>query len=174
MLPHHLLANYRHRFVGRKIVAVIIEHEQIQRWNQPVGGIARSYINLTILQRRSEQTQVHDAGRRGKVQAIGGSQPGIPIRPLHELVAESCSPLRTESRSLRQGLEVQTARVFPTNFHRESIVKTKRRTEGETEARFVFTLDPLIYLYPIASNCLFEDGGQCSARVFGVDVNTPR
>src|ERR1700683_1194467 len=96
-----LLADHSDRLVGRKIVAVIFENEEIQRRNQAVGSIARSYINLAIFQCGREQAQIHNAGWGGKVQTIGRGQSSIAIGTLHELVAESRSPLRSETSRLR-------------------------------------------------------------------------
>jgi len=38
------LPNYRDRFIRREIVAVIFENEQIERWDQPVRGVAGGNI----------------------------------------------------------------------------------------------------------------------------------
>src|SRR5271167_4333614 len=38
MLPQGLLAHDWHRFIRRKIMAIVFQHKQIQRRNQPVGG----------------------------------------------------------------------------------------------------------------------------------------
>src|SRR5438270_3563524 len=48
MLLYGLLAYHRHRLVGWKIMAVVFEHEQVERRNQPIGGIARGEIDLPI------------------------------------------------------------------------------------------------------------------------------
>ena len=61
MLSQRLLSNYRHRFVRREVMFIVLENEQIQRGNEPVRRVPRSHVDLMILQRPSEQTQIHDA-----------------------------------------------------------------------------------------------------------------
>ena len=128
---------------------VVFEHEQIQSRNQPVGGVARGQVDLMIFQRPRQQAQIHDARLFREVQPIGCSQTSISIGPLHELVAESGAPLRSERGRLRQSLDVQAARILAANLHRKSIVEAEGWPESQTEAAFVFTLDPLINV------CLF-------------------
>src|ERR1700734_2953496 len=101
MLLQRLLADHGDRFVGREIVAVIFESEQIERWKQAVRGVARSNIDLMIFQCRAEQAQIHGPGGGGEAEAVSGSQSGITVRTLHKFVAKSGAPLRSESGGLR-------------------------------------------------------------------------
>jgi len=39
------------------------------------------------------------------------------------------------------------------------------------EVRFIFAFDALIHSFPIARNLLFQDGGERSAGVFGIDID---
>ncbi len=70
MLLQRLLADHRHRFVRREIVTVIREHEETECRDKAVGRIASRKINLSISQRARQQSQVHNARRFGKMQAV--------------------------------------------------------------------------------------------------------
>src|ERR1700676_1197644 len=102
MLPDGLFPNHSDRLVRRKIMTVIFQRKQIKRRNQTIGGVAGSDINLMIVQRRSEQAQIHGARRGCKAQAVKGGQTGISVGTLHELIAKTSSPLRSKSRGLRK------------------------------------------------------------------------
>ena len=56
MLPERLLANHWHRLIGRKIVAVVVEDEQVEGRNQTIRRITGGDIDLMIFQRRGEQS----------------------------------------------------------------------------------------------------------------------
>src|SRR5712671_5708412 len=146
MLPYRLLANHRDCFIGRKIMTVICEHKQIQRWNQPIGSIPSSHIDLMILQCGGKQTQIHDPRRRGEAQAISRGQPGISVGTLHELVAKSSTPLRSERSRLGESFEIQATRIGPANFQCKRVVEAEWRTERKVKTLFVFAFDPLVDL----------------------------
>src|ERR1700683_5065523 len=105
------------------------------------------------------------------MQSIGRSQSRIAIGALHELVAKSRSPLRSERGRLRQGLDAQSTRIVSTNLHGKGIVETKRRAERQAEPRFILALHAPVNFNLLAANFLFEDGGQRGPRVFGININ---
>ena len=70
-------------------------------------ALPAAMIDLMIFQRRRKQSEIHHARRLGKMQAIGGSQAGVAIGTLHELVTESGSPVRSVRR--RPAIEFSNA-----------------------------------------------------------------
>ena len=122
-----------HGFVGREIMAVVFEHEQIERRDQAVGRVAGGQIDLFILERAGEQAQVHDAGRLGETQAVGRGQSFVAVGALHEFVAESGAPLRSVGGGLRDGFQMQAAGVFAANFDGECVVEAERLADVEIE-----------------------------------------
>src|SRR5579862_2290324 len=115
MLLQRLLADHGDGFVRRKIVAVILQREQIERRNQAISGVTRSNVDLMIFECRSQQTQIHYAWWSGKVQAVSRSQSRISIGTLHEFIAKTGMPLGSERGRLRQSFDMQAARVCTTN-----------------------------------------------------------
>src|SRR5207237_4604622 len=126
MLPQRFLPKDGHGFVWRKVVAVILQHRQIQSRNKPVRRVPCREINLLVFQGASEQAEVHDARRSGKAQAIGCGQAFVTVWALHELITETGVPLRRVGGSLRDGLQAEAAGILATNFNRESIVESER------------------------------------------------
>src|SRR5579871_183929 len=174
MLPHHLLPHHRDRLVRRKIMPVVLQHEQIQRRNQSIGRVSRGDVNHVLLESAGQQSQIHHAWSRGKMQSVRGRQSAIPVRPFHELVAKSGAPLRGISRGLRQRLNIQAARLFPTNLHRKRVVESQRRTERQRKPPFVFVLHPLIDRALVSDGFLFQDGRYSRSRVFGIHIDSSR
>src|SRR3954451_12721408 len=101
MLLRRLLADDWYGLVRREVVLVIREHKQVHRGDQAVCGIASRKINLMVLQRSREKAQIHDSWLLCKMQAVGRDHPLISVGTFHEFVAEACSPLRRDFRSLR-------------------------------------------------------------------------
>ena len=95
-----LVAYHGDSLIGREIVPVILEDEQVQSY-QTVGRVAGGEINLVIAESAREQAQVHDARGFEAKRAVGSSQPTVSVGSLHELVAESSAPLRSERGRLR-------------------------------------------------------------------------
>ena len=65
------LANDGHGLVGRKIMFVVVQHEQVQRRNEAVGGVSCNQIYLLISQGPWEKTEIHHSWWLCEPQAVG-------------------------------------------------------------------------------------------------------
>src|ERR1700736_4009113 len=108
------------------------------------------------------------------MQAIHSRQASVSIRPFHELISKSRTPLRSIRCRLRKGFYVKAASVFSADLHGKGIVKAESRTERHAETLFIFALHPLIDLAGFAFRLLLEDCGQCSTRVFRIHIDSSR
>ena len=166
-----MLADDGNRLVGREVVAVVFEHRQVQSRDQAVGGVAGDQVNLAGLQGAGEQAEVHDSWRGGEVQTVGCGQAAVTVGALHELVAESGTPVGGVGGGLGDGSQVEAARVFAPDFDGEGVVETEGAADCQLEARRIFSLDAGVDVFFAAGRILFEDGGQGGAGVFRVDVD---
>ena len=101
-----MLANDRDGFVGREVVFVVFEDEQVERGDEAVGGVAGDQVYLLFFEGAGQQAQIHDARRVGEVQAVGGDQALVAVGTLHEFVAESGAPVGRVGGGLRDRLQV--------------------------------------------------------------------
>src|SRR5580692_3912718 len=171
MLLQHLVAHDSYRFVGRKIMMVVLQHHEVERRNQSIGIVAGNQINLPVFERTSNQSQIHDARRRREAQAVTGDQTLVSIGTLHEFVSKTGAPLRSKRSRLRQRLQLQPSSILAADHHRKSVVKSKRWSHAEAEL-FIALLYAPINLLLIAAWLLFENRRQRRARVFRVDVDS--
>ena len=79
--------------VGRKVVAVVFEDDQMQRVDDAVGGIARDDVDFVVLQRAVDQAEVHDAGLLGEMQAVTLAPALEAVGALEKFEADADSPL---------------------------------------------------------------------------------
>src|SRR5579859_4255462 len=79
MFAQSLLANHGDGFVRRKIMTIVFEDDKIKSADQAVGCVSSREINLMIAQGARQQAQIHDAGRRGKMQTVGRSHALVSV-----------------------------------------------------------------------------------------------
>ena len=89
MAPQGRLVHHRDRVVGREIVAVVLQHHEVHRGDEAVGGATHHQVHLPVRQRLVEQSQVHLARRHAEAQAVRAQQARHPVRPLEELAEEA-------------------------------------------------------------------------------------
>src|SRR5579872_5493651 len=174
MAGQRLLAHDGYGVVGREVALVVLEHSQIEHRNEAVGGVAGGQVNLLIHQGAVEQAQVHNQRRPGEAEAVGRHQALVAVRALHKFVAEPGAPLRRVLRRLRNGGQMQAARVRPTNFDGKCVIEAKRRQNRKMELLLVLLFHFFIHGVGILQRRLLENGGQRRARVLRVHVNPPR
>src|SRR5712691_5467960 len=121
--PHH-----GHGFVRREIVAVILQHEQIERRNETVGSVASDEINLLFFQRASKQAQIHNARRFCESQSVGCCESFVYVRTLHELITKAGPPLGSIRGCLRDRLQLQPPSILATYHNGKRIVESKWRS----------------------------------------------
>ena len=75
--------NKRRTIVGREVVAVILQHFQVECFNSSVGGVSYCHINPFVPERLIHQGGVHLHYRH--IEPVFPGQVGVPIRALQEL-----------------------------------------------------------------------------------------
>ena len=132
-LFQHGLANDRYSIVGRKIVAVVFKDNQMQRIDDPVGGIARHDVDFMVLQRPVNQPQIHHARLLREMQAVtfaptaeavGAFENGKPTPTRH------WGAYGTMSEVLRK---MQALRIVTANDHRKGIFEAQRLGDRQSE-----------------------------------------
>jgi len=105
------------------------------------------------------------------MQPVGRGQAPISVRPLHEFVAKTGTPVRGKLHRLREGSNVQTAGVSSADFHSKGIVESEGGSQGQSETVLIFVSHLLVDCSVVAGRVLLEDCRQSCAGVFGVHVN---
>src|SRR5580704_5632179 len=105
------------------------------------------------------------------MQAVGGGESLVAVRAFREFVTESGAPLWSVGGGLRDGFQSQTAGVVAADFDGEGIVEAEGWSQGEVESLRIFGLDLLVDPLAVGAGFFFEDGGECRAGVFGIDVD---
>src|SRR5689334_23036539 len=93
MLGKRLGANNRDSLIGREIVLVILQHDEVARFELSISGIPSDDIHLPVEKSAVEQAQIHNSGRRSELQAVGFHQTLITILSFHKLIAEPGPPI---------------------------------------------------------------------------------
>jgi hypothetical protein len=89
MALERVFADQRDGLVGRKEVEVVRQHHEAERADGAVGGVAGDDVDLAVGEGAIEQAEVHDAGRAGEVQVVGGGEAGQAVGSRLELVADA-------------------------------------------------------------------------------------
>ena len=171
VMSQHLLANDGHGFVGREVVLVVFEDEEIESRDQAIGCVACGEVDLLVFERAGEQTEVHDARRLGEAQAVSRRQSLVTVRAFHEFVAEAGAPFRGVGGRLRDGLQAEAAGIFTANLYGEGVVESECLAYFQIELPRVLGFDLLINLFGIAGRLLLQDRGEGGAGVFRINID---
>ena len=89
-----ILANDGDGVIGRKIVAVVFQDNQMQGIDDPIGGVARYDVDFVILQCPVNQPQIHHTRWLREMQAVTFAPAAESVRAFEEFEAHTDSPLR--------------------------------------------------------------------------------
>ena len=78
MLIESRATHQRHGFVWRKIMAVVLQGNHVQRRDQPIGGISRDNIDPFVRERAIKQTEIEYFGSVEKCRPYAADNPGYP------------------------------------------------------------------------------------------------
>src|SRR5579862_1133010 len=105
------------------------------------------------------------------MQVVGGGQAFVAVGALHEFVAESSAPVGCMWRGLADRLQAKAAGILAADFYRESVVESEWRADFQIELFLILCFDFVVDFFAIGTRFFFQDCGQGSAGVFGVDVD---
>src|ERR1700722_7486554 len=173
MAGQRVLANDGYGFVWGEIMFVVIEDKQVESGDETIRRVAGDQVHLSVFQGASQETQIHDPGIAGEMQAVVGGKSLVAVGALHEFVAESGAPFWRVRRGLRDGFQAQKASIFTSNFDGEGVVEAEWRANHQGETLCIFRLDFVVNLLSPAVRAFFQDCSQGCAGVFGIDINAP-
>src|SRR5438552_47824 len=166
--------HHRRRLVGREVAPVVLERDEAQRRDLPVGGIARDHIHLALRQGAVGAAQVHRGRRRGEAEPVDPGQPREAVGALEKLVAEARVPARRHPAQVRNRLQPVAPGVGRAHQDGERVVEPERREPAQAELPAVFVCDLAIHAVAVGDGRVLEHRGERRARVLDVQVDLPR
>src|SRR5690606_36745789 len=115
------------RLIRREVSAVVLELTQNERVEQPAGGRAGDYIQLTCGESTISQSEVHLAGLLLERKSICLYEAGVAVRPRHKVLPKTGLPITRNRNSFRDRAEGVGAGDFAAHKDREIIRKAERR-----------------------------------------------
>lgn len=158
--------------VGRKIMAIIVERNEVKSVDEPVSGIAGDNVHLMINESAIEEAKVHDVGRRGEVEMVAVAPATETVGALEKFVADADAPFRSHGGKVRHAAEVELAGVSLADDHSEGVGEAQRFGDVEVEALCVLLLYATVDCggVVIGRRGFVEDRGESGAGVFDVEI----
>lgn len=115
------MANDGDGIIGREIAEVIVERNEMQRVNETVRGIAGDYVDLMIDKGAIEEAKIHDAGLRGKAEAVTIGPAAKTVGTLEEFITDADAESRSYGGEVAHGAEVVAGGIGMAHDHGERI-----------------------------------------------------
>ena len=156
--------------VGRKVVFVVDQRDEVEGVDEAVGGIAGDDVDFIVDEGAVDEAEVHDAGRRGEMQAVKLAPATEAVGALEEFVAEAGAHFGSEGNNVGCVAEIEALGVFAADHHGESILEAERLGDFEMETLGVVLFHTIVDVAWVAAGGFVEDGGEGRAGVFDVEV----
>src|SRR6202011_780576 len=75
--------------IRRKIVEIVLQSDQAEGIDLPVGGSAGDDIHLMIEERAVNEAEIHGGGRSGETKIVAAREPSVTVRAFLEFIARS-------------------------------------------------------------------------------------
>jgi hypothetical protein len=166
------LAHDGNGIVGREIVEVIFERNEMEGFEEAVGGIAGDDVHLMLDESAIEEAEVHDVGRRGEMKIVAGRPAGKAVGAFEEFVADADAPFRSDGLQVGHSAEMEAGGVLAADDHGEGVGEAERFGEVEMKALGVLLLDAGVDGggSVVGRGGFVEDGGEGRAGVFDVKI----
>jgi hypothetical protein len=151
-----------------EIVEIVLQSDEAERINLPVGGIAGDDIHLMIKKRAVNEAEIHGGGRRGETKTVAAREPSITVRAFLEFIANAGTPFWRNGNEIRDSPQVKIVGVIRADDHGKSIFKAEWLGEFELETLGVKLFYALINGGGIGAGGFIENGGERGSGVFDV------
>lgn len=138
------IANDRDGVIWWKIMAIVIERNEVERVDETVGGIAGNNIDLAIDKGTINEAEVHDAGSGGEVKIIAIAPAAKTVGAFKKLIADADAPLGGDSGEIGHRAEMEAHGIIATDDHSEGVREAERLAEREMEAAGILLFDAII------------------------------
>jgi len=171
-----VFANDRYGVVGREIVTIVGEADEMERIDEAVGGIAGDDVDLFVDERAVDEAEIHDARGRGELKAVALDEAAIAVGAFEEFVADTSAPARGDRNDVGNCLEMELLGVRAANDHRKRVFESERLGNIEVKLLGVASFDALINgaRVGVVGGQFVEDSGQRGTGVFDVEVEITR
>ena len=158
--------------VGREIVAIVGEADEVQRVDEAVGGIAGDDVDFFIDECAIDEAEVHHARRFSEMQTVALDEAAIAVGALEKFVADAGAPAWSDRNDVGNLTEMKLFGVGTADDHREGVFESERFGDFEIEALGVALLDTSVdgLRVGVVGRRLVEDGGQRGAGVFDIEI----
>ena len=140
--------------IGREVVMVVFEGDEMEGVDEAVGGVAGDDVGLMANEAAIEEAEVHDSGGFGEMEIVTFDKAGETVGAFEKFVADSGAPFRGDSNDVGEFLEMEGLCVIGANDHGEGVFEAERFGDFEMEAVGVATFDAVV------------DGGRFELRRF--------
>src|ERR1700758_4916739 len=147
---------------------VVDERNKVEGVDESVGGIAGDDVDFFVDESAIDQAEVHDAGRRDKVQAVELAPAGEAVGTLEEFVAEAGAHFGSVGDEVAGIAEMEALSVFAADDHGESVLKAERLGDFEIETLGVAFFHAIVDVAWVAARRIVEHGGERGASVFDI------
>src|SRR3984957_5235213 len=130
--------------VGREIVAIVGEADEVERVDEAVGGISGDDVDFFIDERAIDEAEVHHARRFSEMQTVALDESAVAVGALEEFVADAGVPAWSDGDDVGDFAEVKLFGVGAADDHRESVFETERFGDVEIETLGVALFDALV------------------------------
>src|ERR1700687_242451 len=162
------LADNGDSVIGRKIMKVVLESDQAEGVDLPVGGVASDDIHLMIEERAINEAEIHGGGRRSETQIVAARESRVTVRAFLKFIANTGTPLRRDGNEIGDSPQVKTVGVIGANDHGKGIFKAEWLRPFPLKTLAVKLLYTLIDSGGIRAGGLIEHGGEGRSGVFDV------
>ena len=145
--------------VGREVVFVVDQRDEVEGVDEAVGGIAGDDVDLFVDEGAVDEAEVHDAGRCGEMQAVKLAPATEAGGALEEFVAEAGAHFGSEGNDVGCVAEMEALGVFAADDHDESVLEAERLGDFEMETLGVALLHTIVDVAWVAAGGFVEDGG---------------
>ena len=158
--------------VGREIVAIVGEADEVQRVDEAVGGIAGDDVDFFIDECAIDEAEVHHARRFSEMQTVALDEAAIAVGALEKFVADAGAPAWSDRDDVGDCFEMELFGVGAADDHGECVFESERLGDIEIETLGVALFHAFVdgLSVGIVSGSFAEYGSEGGAGVFDVEI----
>src|SRR5882724_10482749 len=127
--------------------------------NEAVGGVAGDDVDFFVDEGAVDETEIHHAGRGGKMQTVKLAPAAKTVRALEEFVSEARAHLGDVWDDVAGVAEVQALCIVTTNHHGKGVFKAEGLGNLEIETLGVALPDAILNVVGICARRFVEYSG---------------
>jgi hypothetical protein len=158
--------------VGREIVAIVGEADEMERVDEAVGGIAGDDVDFLVDERAVNEAEVHHARRFREMQTVTLNEAAIAVGAFEKFVADAGAPAWGDRNDVGDFGEMELFGIGSADDHGKCVFESERLGDVEIETLGVALFHALVdgLRVGIVGGSFAEDGGERGAGVFDIKI----